>query len=698
MLVPLCGIASLAYGDELEPDKALYTKAQQAWTAGKWDDVITTVDNLCKQYPDSKLVPDGMVLQHIAYLSQGAFDKATVLEEKVAKTWPRTRDLWVIIANTSDYKGRKSPQDAVAYLDGILKQDLLAPGDRKYAMKQRLVLLGRTKSDQYVNEMLAAVKDLKDPLDQNEVVFLSGMAQGTYRLLMKAKRFDEAKALSQAVQDNLAKIGNPPESTVSEQIAYFDALKAADPKRFTDEIEPVVKLGMLVDNAAEANYYARILSTCYVQLLRLKPFKDVKSLHECLQAATLRFKQDAAMKSDQSAWLVALQFVKPEMLLQDFTDQLARLKAARTVEEAGFSVSSTEQIYHIYFEQKKAEDAKTVHGQVQEFLTRFKQTDDVLVDNIQYAVAHLSYQRKTAREEYNKTLATTLKELLNQAKTLSQVRPILKAVTIDEGYTDLFQIGKAEEAGKIYDTLQAAITRISASDSYDLMMNQMTYLSSLGNYMPDQFLKLYLARVDKAEKASTPEELQVLTSLVSLAYSALGRAERIDDLKHVHAQLQTAAGKMPNAPSATNGEFQQYLAALAKYSSKDFLGEVQPVLEKLAKAQTLEEARQYAPVVQAAYGVFNDSGQYAAARTAHDQLQALYTKLARTAEATADEAKYTASISQKTLDALLQEFKKALVHKDNAGAKKNLDQLRGLSPDSPQAKRAKELWDASGLK
>ena len=699
--LPLTLALALLFGTvaraDVDPDRALWNKAQQSALAGQWAETIITLDALLKDYPDSPFQPDGMVLQYKAYLAQKNPEKANELGKTIIARWPQSDYVWETVLANCKHKAETAPLDAVDFLDLALQQNLLSIGDQRKARRQRLTYLQQAKSDRFLTEALATVNALKPPVSQADLLFAADLAKGAYLPLMQQKRFDEAKALSGKIQELLVRAGNPQGSVQADQSAYLIALKDAGSPRYYDEVTATIKMISMADTVQEARISAELIVPLYLELLQKRPYDEVKALHVTVETALQRLQATDLLQSDMRAWHGGLQNTNPDMFVTEMKEIIAHLKEAKSLTDSFFRVDATQLVYESSLKNRRSDEAKTEHGQVQDFLTRFNQKDDVIVDEAQYACACLKYLRETAKPQYMAEVTGTLVRLADQAGTMDQVRPLVSMVVYYGPYQDLCGVGRTEDARKIFERIQSAILRADAKESTCLNLNLKAYLWEFSRADPEAFLKTCEPLMVKATTGSV-DDLKLVVEVVQGAYGALFEAGRTDDAKKIHSQLQTALQRQPTLAATAETELKQFLTSLSQASPQDFIAEIQPVLTRLAKAQTLDEALQCMPLVQMAYGPLNQAGSFQDARTAHEQLQALCKKFNRTAEAEADNKCYQANISVQALDGMLQQFKKAIAANDTDTAKKWLDELNAAALESPQASRARKIWKDNGGK
>ena len=694
----MVGISPGAFAVGVDADKTLLTTAQQAASAGKWDEAVKALESLHQQYPDSSVQPDGLVLLYQAYLEQKAAEKSSGIGKEVVARWPKSSYVWQVVLITCKYKAKTSANDAVAALDLALQQNMLSSADRAKAQKMRFTYLESGKSDQFITEVLDKINGLKPPIAQNDLLSVADLAQHVYLPLMVKGRMDDAKAVSGKIQELLVKAGNPQGAVQADQNAYLKALKDTGSPRYYEEAITTIKMIELADTIQEAQVSVYLMGPLYLELLQKRPYEEVKALHVTVETALKRLQATDMIFYDVHAWQGGLRDCKPELLGVELQSAIIHLKEAKALTDSVFSVGSTHLVYESAFKNRQVDEAKSLHAQVQDFLARFNQLDDAVLDNSQFACARLKYLRETAKPQYLTEVTGTLVAIADQAKTLEQVRPALSMAVYYGPYPDLFQSGRVEDAKKVFEHIQAAITRIDANEITSLNLNLKAYLLEFGRSDPENFLKIFQPMVAKTANGSTANDLQFLVDISQAAYGALFEADRKDDAKQIHLQLQAAMQRLPSMKATADTEMKQYLTALSQASPNDFIAEVQPVLKTLEKAQTLEQAQQCAPVVQMAYGPMNQTGSFQEARTAHDQLQALYKKLNRTTEADIDNKIYQANLSVQALDGMLQLFKKAMVVKDMVVAKKWLDELNNAALASPQASRARAIWKDAGGK
>jgi len=682
---------------EVDPDRALWNKAQQSVLAGQWAETITTLDALLKDYPDSPFQPDAMVLEYKAYLALKNPEKANELGKTIIARWPQSDYVWETVLANCKHKAETTPQDAVDFLDKALQQNLLSFADQRKARRLRLTYLQQGKSDRFLTEALANINALKLPVAQADLLFAADLAQSIYPQLMQQGRFDEAKALSGKIQELLVRASNPQGAVQADQSAYLKALKDAGSPRYYDEVTATIKMISMADTVQEAKISAELIVPLYLELLQKRPFDEVKALHVTVETALQRLQATDMLQYDMRAWHGGLQNANPDMLVTEMKEIIAHLKEAKSLTDSIFRVEATQLVYESSLKNRRADEAKTEHLLVQDFLTRFNKKDDVIVDEAQYACACLKYLRETARPQYMAEVTGTLVRLADQAGTMDQIRPLVSLVVYYGPYQDLCGVGRTADARKIFERIQSAILRADAKESTSLNLNLKAYLWEFSRADPDAFLKMCQPLMDKATAGSV-DDLKMIVEVMQGAYGAFFGAGLTDDAKKIHSQLQTALQRQPTLAATAATELKQFLTSLSQASPQDFIAEIQPVLTRLAKAQTLDEALQCMPLVQMAYAPLNQAGSFQDARTAHAQLQALFNKFNRTTEADADNKCYQENLSVQALDGMLLLFKKAMAANDNEAAKKWLDELNNAALESPQASRARKIWKDNGGK
>ena len=446
------------------------------------------------------------------------------------------------------------------------------------------------------------------------------------------------------------------------------------------------------ETAEEAQLSVELAGPLYLNLLRAKPYEEIKALHDGVQSTLQRLKLPDKIAYEQNAWLNALISTYPDKVVIEMLETVKRLKDAKTVDDVFLKADCTDLAYQACFKKRQPDQAKDIHTQVQEFLMRFTRTEEAFTDHANYECARILYLRDTDKPKYLTEVLPTLLDIIDKSKSFTQIRPALSTAAYYGPYQDLFQSGHATEAKTLTEHMQAALVRIDPTSVASQKLDKNAYLWSFANFDMPNFLPLYLLLVAKAEKTGTPDDIELLAQQAAKAYTALLEAGRLDEVKQVHGQLQVAAKRLAGGEKLAATEYQQYMTALAAVAPQDYLAEMQPLLEKVAKAQTAEDALQLLPMVQMAYLPLNQSGNFSHARTAHEQLQTVLTKFNRTAEATKDNQIFKDSLSKEALDGMLQLFKKAMIGNDKVTAKKWLDELNNAAPECPQASRARAIW------
>lgn len=419
---------------------ALMATAQQAVTSGQWATAVTTLESFRQQYAQSPLLPDALVLLYQAYLHQPDAAKADATWQEITTRWPQSIAVWHSVEQKAAVLATHAPAEAVTYLQGILTQQLLPQEAYVFIKLLRMQYLQQADPATFLTEALALARGAKGAATADDLRLAAEMALRVYLPLLQAGRFDEAKALSTFIQEQVSLRGNAEDPIRVDTMAFLGAVEQAAPTRYLAEATPVMALAKWADTPEELEIVVHTSYHYYPLAMKAGQFTEALTIHAAVQAAFQRvgdpknlavqengFYFDSLNKADAKQFLIAIQAV------------LAKLSPQLSQEETVRLAGSVQAAYAPLMQAGRFEDAKTAHEQLQALLTKYHLDAQATVDthafgdsvSISALDAMLALVKKGAAANDLPTVkkwVTQLNLIAPEAPQAIRARQILKAL------------------------------------------------------------------------------------------------------------------------------------------------------------------------------------------------------------------------------------------------------------------------------
>lgn len=552
-----CFVGALPLMAQLLPGEALLQKAQQAYNQKDYATAITQLEQLRQQFPTVKAAADGAVLLYRIYGLQGQALKADTVRNDVIARWPKSEYVWQIVDAAYQAQASANPAQAWADLEATAKSGILPPAATERVLAYRLAYLEKTQPDQFLTEALPIAARALQAHTVADVELPSALARRLYRPLMKAGRFDDAKALSMATQEAIAMLGNPNDWLMLDTTEYYTALAETNTPRFLDEVQPLIETLEWAQSKEDTDVPLLIARLAYGPLVQ-KDVKEARALHDDVQIALAQLTLDKMIAvRDGIAYFEAIARYKPDIFLAEGMPVMERVKDIKTAPDVELPIRLTQLgFYGFVIQAKGATAAESLHTQLATVIQQYAPD--------RFSLEYPYYLRSLSDTGSNEQL---LKEDLVVVSTMGNAR------TANDLYfpTDCLRgnffsimIGaeRVEEAKEIYAKFISIATRLQVpAERVDLVRRR--YFECLRSALPEQYLQEALPVIDTIKTAKTVDEVKFPLQFTGDVYQRLMKVGKIEDAKTLHESLQTVLVKLDPSNALADADTKTYMESFS---------------------------------------------------------------------------------------------------------------------------------------
>jgi len=282
--------------------------AQQSLATTKPDAAITTLESLRQQFPDTAATMKGDVLLYGLYLDKNDAAHALAVGNDVLKQWPRTEAAWSVISANCEQLAKTSTTQALVALEKAANDNLLPLSEHYQAVALRLKYMQTARPDDFLPTGMKVMARMPTLMDPHELPPIAEIAARLYAPLMAAKRFDDAKSITDSLQEKLALLGAASAVTDSDTAAYLAALADVDPARYLAAMKAMLAAVAWAETDGEYTRAVTLAKQGYAVNMRAKLFDDARQMHVKIQQALAKHPYtDTLRKQDIGNYLHALQ-------------------------------------------------------------------------------------------------------------------------------------------------------------------------------------------------------------------------------------------------------------------------------------------------------------------------------------------------------------------------------------------------------
>ncbi|HEY3379862.1 MAG TPA: tetratricopeptide repeat protein [Armatimonadota bacterium] len=543
----------------------------------QWKDAIQTLDGFRQRYPASPLAPDVTVLLFRSLIAQPEMTRAKTVWDELFTKWPKTDYAWQAAEAYYQAKALTDSEQALTWLDGVAKQGVLPENAPLRVTQLRLRFLETTKPTQFLTEalpLITAGKDAKTPAD---LTVPQDLARRVYGPLMNAGRYEEAKNLSQGLQDALARLGNPANGLQADLTAYFAALERSNTTRFLAEALPLAKQIPAAATKGDAAWPADLARRLYTPLILADRLEEATALQDQVQVKLLTLGLNDAQATDRITYLTArMNYLERMRPAQFQAEALALITSTQATSAPAMQVPAdvTRRLYLPLMSAGRLPEAGVIHERVSGDLVKLGNPSNWAVLDL---TAYLAALERTNPAQFIKE-ATAVIAKSGEAKSLPEL--LLPADLARRLYGMMLPQGRIDETDNFHQQLQRALTTLGAVDyaQNDTIAFTTARLNALEKNNPAQFVTDALAVCGTQSTAKTPLDLTLPVTFAARVYAPLIAAGRVEDAKGLYGQLETTLVRFGNPNDGVRANRIAFYGALERGNPARFLTDATALL------------------------------------------------------------------------------------------------------------------------
>lgn len=597
------------------PDDALIQQAMDAIRTQHPQQAITALTTLQQQYASSTRLPEGMVLLYSLYLETNQPEQAKQTSQTIQQRWPRSDSVLQVALAEMQFTVKSNPKAALAQAASWCDNPLLPPGGVLRLRQQRMLLLEQVDPPTFLTDGLAVVADAAKATSRDGVALALVVAPRLYLPLCRQGKYDQAAAISDALQTKVALMGDPDGWIRQDTVAFFQALVQTDAARFVKQMQPIMVLGKLAETTAEAQVPVTLAAMAYPLLVKANRIEDAKALHEQTRAILQRLPFPTTVQlADEKAYLAAMAQANPQEVVQRILAQVAALSTVKTAEELTDIADLAREVYRPLLKAGRLPDARSIAQQVQQAWHRVGDPNHHAPSDMRAYLLSLEQDAPAAFLDE----AIPVARQMATGNTLVDIQlPLEMARHL---YQPLVAAKREADAKALYAMAVTALTTLKAPASA-INSQAWSYFLTLEKAGSTLFVSDGVPYVKTIAVVTNAADVGVPAEIANRLYLPLCQAGRYDDAIDIHQEVVNALRKFGNPDNRLPSDIQLYFTALRQTSSDRYLLEAQAAVAQISTSKVTSEVTMLCDQYAGTYKLLITKGNAAQAKAAYTSLQ-----------------------------------------------------------------------------